>query len=564
MAADTPTAHALVREGVAQLNRGQVSEAETTLRQALALDDRMADGWHNLGVALARAGRPAEAVAAMRRAVDLAPGHAVFHAGFGRLLKLTGDLPGAVASFTRALELAPNDAALSEGLALTLMALGRDAEAIPHLRRATMAQPDNAALKTNLGVALKNAGHLDDAETALAAAIALKPDLAEAHLNLGGVRQARGDVDGAIAAYARARVLGAPADIAAFNLATAYERAYDFAAALSHLDQAIVLRPDYAEAHRNRGMLKLMRGDWQDGWTDYDWRWRCADFAARQRPFSGPRWDGRPLKGPLLVWGEQGVGDELLFLGMAPELVARGVDVIWEMDARLVPLVARSMPGMRAVARRDPPDVATGDTAIAAHIPAGSLGQYLRSAQSSFPSRAGYITADAARAAGFRARLGGGSGLRVAGVSWISTAAELGADKSLTLEALLPVLRTPGWRWVDLQYGDTAVERAAFQRAHGIEIIHLDELDLRADLDGVAALMTACDTVLTVSNTTAHLAGALGAPGVVLAAAGARKLWCWGDACDSVPWYPALTMIRQPTPGDWAGAIAATRRRLSN
>jgi hypothetical protein len=307
-----------------------------------------------------------------------------------------------------------------------------------------------------------------------------------------------------------------------------------------------------------------MQGDWHEGWAGYEWRWRCADFAARRRPFDQPRWDGAALPGPLLVWGEQGIGDELLFLGMAPDLAARGIETIWEMDARLIPLAARSLPGVRAVARRDPPEPATRDPAIAAQIPAGSLGQYLRPSHKSFPARTGFLKADSARAADLRARLRAGTGARIAGLSWISTAAELGADKSLTLESLLPVLRTPGWRWIDLQYGDTAAARAAFQRAHGIEIVHLDDLDPVADLDGVAALIAACDVVVSVSNTTAHLAGALGVRGLVLAAAGARKLWCWGEAGESVPWYPALTLVRQAAPGDWAAPVAAAARRMAN
>jgi ADP-heptose:LPS heptosyltransferase len=116
-------------------------------------------------------------------------------------------------------------------------------------------------------------------------------------------------------------------------------------------------------------------------------------------------------------------------------------------------------------------------------------------------------------------------------------------------------LSLPGCRFVDLQYGDTLAERGAVARDLGLVIEHLDEVDTTNDLDALAALIGACDLIVTVSNVTAHLAGALGKPALVLLPFGRGRMWFWFKDRDDSPWYPSLRLYRQPCPGDWAGVM---------
>jgi hypothetical protein len=158
-----------------------------------------------------------------------------------------------------------------------------------------------------------------------------------------------------------------------------------------------------------------------------------------------------------------------------------------------------------------------------------------------------------------RARLGGG---RVIGLSWISKAPIGGAQKSAKLVDFASLLRLPGYRFVDLQYGDTSAERDAVERALGIRIERLHDIDTTNDLDGLAALMGACDAVVTVSNTTAHLAGALGRPTVVMVPHGHARIWYWFRDRDESPWYPRVRVWRQRRGQAWSELVAEVAKAL--
>jgi hypothetical protein len=215
-------------------------------------------------------------------------------------------------------------------------------------------------------------------------------------------------------------------------------------------------------------------------------------------------------------------------------------------------LFARSFPGVGVVPRG-------GDLPgnIDAQIPLGSLGQFLRATWDAFPKRAdGHLRCDTALAARLRERLIAGGGRRIVGLSWHSRNPKHEGSKSAPLREFAPLLRLDGCRFVDLQYGDTGADRADVERALGVRIEHLDDIDNTGDLDGLAALISACDVVVTVSNTTAHLAGALGVETVVLIPAGRGRMWFWfKDRADS-PWYPRVRLRRQRRGQPWSDVIA--------
>ena len=133
---------------------------------------------------------------------------------------------------------------------------------------------------------------------------------------------------------------------------------------------------------------------------------------------------------------------------------------------------------------------------------------------------------------------------------------------TVVLATLAPLFKIPGVRFVDLQYGDTAAERTELASSLGVTLQHVPDLDLFDDLDGLAALVAACDAVVTVSNTTAHLAGALGVPVSVLVPSGNGRLWYWGTG-DRTGWYPSMRLYRQPAGGAWEPAVAAVAADLA-
>ncbi len=508
---------------------GRPADAERFARRALDLAPLDIEANYLLANALRVQARHDEAAIVYGRVVTIDPKHAGAFNEYGAVLFALNRLTEAEAAIGRAIAINPKDASAFNNLArLYFPDPAKAAWALAQADKAIALKPTMAEAHSNRGTALYLLGRFVEAAESHRRAIALKPNLAEAHNNLGNDLQKLGDVVGAVAAY----------------------RA------------ALVCAPGYADAHLNLALALLAVGDLAEGWQAYEHRWQSASFAGTARPFTQPRWNGKDPTS-LLIWGEQGIGDEVLYAGLVADLatdLAAGRDIVWEMDARLVPLMQRSFPHATAVGRSDPPDAKT--TAPTAQIPAASLGQFLRPTSDAFPARAAYLTPDPARRGRYREALVGASGLRLVGLSWISKNPDIGVHKTLALAALAPILKLPGIRFVDLQYGDTAEARAEIAHTLGVEIHHLPELDLRDDIDGLAALLAACDTCVTVSNTTAHLAGALGVPTAVLVPSGNGKLWYWGSEART-PWYPSLHLYRQPHAGNWTPAIDAVAADLA-
>jgi ADP-heptose:LPS heptosyltransferase len=187
----------------------------------------------------------------------------------------------------------------------------------------------------------------------------------------------------------------------------------------------------------------------------------------------------------------------------------------------------------------------------------------LRPSFGAFPRHHGFLKPDAARAKSLAARLGARGAEKVIGISWTSSNREFGDRKSTALADWIEVLRVPGVRFINLQYGDTARERNELRKRHGHEIGHLDDIDLYRDLESLAALCAACDLVITVSNVTAHMAGALGRPVWQLTPKGLGRLWYWFSGREDSPWYPSMRIFNQRTLGNWQDVLGRVALELA-
>jgi hypothetical protein len=240
---------------------------------------------------------------------------------------------------------------------------------------------------------------------------------------------------------------------------------------------------------------------------------------------------------------------------MVPDLTSWARAVALQPTPRLVKLFARSFPGIHVGAEAPPQfDV---------QVAFSSLGRYLRPDWDAFPRREqGYLVPDVEAVGRFRARLRDGS-RTVVGLSWRSVNPTIGRDKSAPLRDFAPLLRVPGIRFIDLQYGDTRAERDLVERELGVRVERLEDVDSTNDLDALAALIAACDAVVTVSNTTAHLAGAVGTPTLVFVPSGPARLWYWFKARQQSPWYPRVEVCHQAVGQGWADLIVRSQDRLA-
>lgn len=325
--------------------------------------------------------------------------------------------------------------------------------------------------------------------------------------------------------------------------------------AIELLRRAVALVPDHAGLRFNLGLSLLTRGALREGWPLYA-EGRQMRRADPMRRYPAPEWRGEPVAGKTLyLWDEQGVGDTLLYGAMIVDLMARGARCILECDPRLVPLFRRSLPDLTVVAAGPFADLGLGGRRVDFHAPLGSIGRFVRPSLDDFPPPRPFLVADPARRAAMNAALAQFGGGAKVGLSWRSASTSY-ADKSIPLLEWAPILTQPNRRFVALQYGDVGAEVAALRARFGVELIEVPGLDRTGDLDGLAALVAACDVVVTISNVTANIAGALGVPCLLLLGPG--SLWYWFERRDDSPFYANMRLIRaeRPGPDQWRPVLA--------
>jgi len=521
IAIDPDHARAHFELGRILAGRRSYDDAARHLERAMVLDQYIDGGWLELGNVHYWRGDSPKARASFRAALAAAPDSVPALANLGLLLKEAGQFDDALVHLRRAHQLAPDVESPLRNLLLALVDSGRAEEAVTVAESALAANPDRYEARLFLGIARSR---LNDPARALAcyeAAARLRPDAAEAHRNRGRALQDLGRLEDAIAAYSR----------------------------------SLELQPDYSIARLDLALARLLNGDYERGWEDYEARRAIGDFPARAGAFA--EWDGSPLVGRgVLVYSEQGLGDEIMFASCLPALIADARECVIECEPRLAGLFRRSFPGATVYpAARDravPADITRRELDF--ELPGGSLPRIYRHARADFPRHTGYLRPDPQRLDRWRRRLAeSGGGLKV-GISWTGGVEKTRRPvRSIALERWLPILQVPAVSFVSLQYTPEAgAEVAKLRSAHDVRIEHWQEaID---DYEETAALTSALDLVISVCTALVHLGGALGQRVWVLTPRSPE--WRYGMGGDAMAWYPSVKLIRQSEAGEWAPVIA--------
>lgn len=517
---------ALNLKGSIASGRGQHALSLKLYDRAVALMPAYADAHYNRAGALAALGRAEEALAAYGKAIALRPTYGDAHLNAGLVHHKLGRLQDAAAAFRQAAALSPHDprGPYNLGVCLQESLPGADSS-----RRAALTAESTAAFERALaldpgsaqvlyGFATLHSENGDHARAALLveAALRLKPDWSDAWNNLGNHYEGLGRRADAVAAF----------------------------------DRALALNPRNMGAVVNRGLTQLALGHMSAGWEGYAHRFDDPRFPFSPRAWPWPAWRGEDLAGKsILLWSDQGIGDEVLYASMVQEVAARAGTCVVECTDRLAPLYRRSFPGIEVAAKRPEVHAALMARAFDFHCSVLDLGRWLRPALTAFPNRASLLAADPARTAALRAKyLQAGPGRKLAGLSWRSTNPRMGNQKSHPLGWFSPLLTTSGFTFVNVQYGNVNNELETLAGAGGGMVLNDPEIDSLKDLDAFAAQLAALDVVITVSNSAAHAAGALGVPTLVLVPDHHKRLWYWFDRGRFSPWYRSVRIIRDSGP----------------
>lgn len=505
---------------------GEECVAKPYLLAALAANPDMAEAHSDMAIVLRYSEDIAEAQLHARRAVELAPAEWRYRLVLADVLEDLGRHPDALEQIAFAQEFAPDRFDVLQRLLKKLDQLGKFDMALRIAERAMHENGETYETNFFMGYASFVTGDHETAVAACRRAIAIRNNEPGVYVTLGSALLGLGKVDEAASAYRR----------------------------------SLRILPGYPDAAFHLAMVNLMRGRFRDGWAGFDYRFKGPRATKRT---CEPRWNGTSLKGRTLhVMREQGLGDDIMYASCYPQLIADASRCVIECEPRLEKLFQRSFPEATffpIVDNASKTEVLDID-GIDVRIFSASVPAYLRNSLRDFPEHQGYLKVDPVRSEYWRSRLAClGSGLKI-GLSWRGgTVWTHSRRRTLDLKMLLPLLKLRNVQWVNLQYGERAVDLETLRSEDGIEIADWTEA-IDGDFDETAALVDGLDLVISVCTSVIHLTGALGRKAWVMVPFAPE--WRYGSDGDRMPWYPAVRLYRQVEPGNWVGVINEIKNDL--
>lgn len=535
----------MLQRAVDAINAEDFTTAETWIQQALERDERSGFGWYLLAITRERASDFASSVKAYEAALALIPEHAEVANDLGRLAFRMGMKVQAEKLFRHFLARHPGHPEAINNLGCALRDQRRFDDAIALLKPALGERPRNVQLWNTLGTVVAEQGDYPNAEIFFQESLRLDPDFYKSRYNLGNARLALGDSEGALEACEAALTRVPP----------------------GHERQMMRLA---------RSTILIALGRIGEGWDEYESRLDPQFAETTHFLFERPRWEpGADLAGKsLLVCAEQGLGDEILFANVLPDVIERlGPEgrLTLAVEPRLVTLFQRSFPQVRVCAHathdvgghtlRHAPAIQEELETFDLWTPIASLLREFRRSVEDFPAQVGYITPDPDRVAYWKQVLDeqAPAGPKV-GLLWKSAVDKDARHRFFSpFEGWKPVLSVEGACFVNLQYGDCAAELAQAERDLGVRIWTPPGIDLKQDLDDIAALCAAMDLVVGFSNATLNIAAAAGTPTWLISVPGA-----WPRlGTDRYPWYPQVRTFTLAMFGQWDPIMAAVGEALA-
>jgi tetratricopeptide (TPR) repeat protein len=570
--------------GVLNSQQGRKETAVGLITRAITANPNIPEFHANLALVFLEKGEPEKAMQSARTALSLKPDYpdALNHLGNG--LKQTGKIDQAIECYQRALAINPNFIDGLNNLADAYRRTGRTQEAescyekvlqlkgdhpeallskaelfrrqrkfgdaILICRRAIEIKPDFSEAYNTLGAAFQEQGNIAEAVTAYEKAIELQPTFAGAHSNLGYARHSLGEYDKAMVSYNKAIDLRPDMAEVHNNIGNLHRDLLDLPAALAAYDRGIYFQPAHTDSHWNRALAWLLLGDFDCGWPEYEWRW--LNFPEERRPMRQPLWDGKyDISGKtILLTAEQGIGDTIQFVRLAPLVAAKGAMVNLECQRELEPLLQRAPGVYRTITRGDPLPP------FDCYCPLLSLPHALDLKPGKIPAEIPYLTAHAPLVQRWRDVLAPHANTLKVGLVWAgSPIHRRDRERSVSLQSLAPLGRD-GVTFISLQKGDPA--REAAKPPDGLRLIDIS--NQLHDFADTAACLANLDLLITVDTAVAHLAGALGKP--VWTLLSYNPDWRWLLGRDDSPWYPTMRLFRQSAPRDWSVPLKRVTEEL--
>ena len=457
--------------------------------------------------------------------------------------------------YAEAIEYSPRDATALSNLGAALFNLGEIGKAKSVIQYALELAPNNFESLVNLGSILLKEHKYDEALKISLTAASINPDSALAHNNIGCCFSHLNLHEHALCSYETASMLDPNYFESKLNVALSLGE-------LDRLDEAALI---YENLINNSNIIEndlknaakffysfnlLSRGILDPGWRYYEFGFDCKAMGKNARTpnriFDIPKWNGDlNARGKLLVWREQGIGDEIWFASCLPDLVNTNLDVTLECSPRLLSSFKRSFPSITVRSEKMPDTTSELNSDFDFHIPIGSLPGIFRKTNESFSRAQPYINACEQFEYDFSKRLAQFRHNKLIGISWRSTTLDSSRNRHYThLSDWFEIINLDGCTFVNLQYGPCESEILELEALTGKEILRWKDIDLKNDLDRVFSLIKCLDYVISVDNAVMMMAGASGTPSIFISRSNGWSLL--GAKNGKYPWFKNTYTVEFP------------------
>lgn len=514
--------------GSIELQQGNFDIGIEYLEKSLKANPKQPQIICNLANGYLDSGRASKSLEYYNLAINLNPSSFEFFYNRGRAKRILKDYDGAIEDYKTAINLNENYFIAIFNLGFLFNEIKKFELALEQYQKAMILNTSNHQTYYNRGIVYENIKKYHEALCDFNKAIELNPRFKEAYISRGNIKFAQQDLEGALEDYSK----------------------------------SIKLDINSYEAIFNSSIIYLIKNNFQEGWKLYETRWQTQKHS-RQLLTSKPLLADFNSNGrKIFIWAEQGLGDQIMYSSLLIDALKTDNYFCVSLDPRLLSFFKRSFSwakNIEFISSEDTIDESHYDF----HLPLGSLGSFFRKNIKDFKNHPiSYLRANKDLALGLKHQFTHEK--KICGISWLSKNLDIGPEKSLSLIQLLPILSLENITFVDLQYGDTSDEKLKLLEEYGIEIKTISEIDNLNDIDGLASLIEACDFVITISNVTAHIAGAINKKTYLLLSSNCGKIWYWGNTESNSLWYPSIDKFKDDETLSWAKPIESLLLKLTH
>jgi len=549
----------LTNLGTIEIQLGNNQKGLELLKKSISINPLQSNVLCNLANLLTDLGSPKEALHYYQEALEIEKNQAFIYYNQGRALKKINHINESIDSYTKAIHLDSNYFLAYFNRGLLFHELGNFDAALQDFNETVCLQKDFYPVLYNRARLYQDMKNFDAAIQDYNRVIYIKPDYAESFNNRGMAFHQLGNYDAALKDYNEAISLKESYADAISNRGALYRDFGDLEKAITEYKYALKIDNKHIDALYNLGLTYLKNKNFDQGWPLYEKRLELSEYLLSYniKEFQKLTNNLSIKNKSLLILSEQGLGDEIFFSRMIKKFKDTEAKITCLVDTRLVKLFQRSFDSIHFISKDVAIETITYDYAISF----GSLGYFLNYKPNNEKS---YLVSNKEGALPFKKIIKKRNSKYICGISWKSANPKLGEAKSITLEKLLPLLNMPNTTYINLQYGNIKDEINFIKNKYHIDIINFDEINYYKDIDTVVSLIDVCDFVISTSNITAHLSGALNKNTYLVLPYANAKIWYWHEGQGSSMWYPTIKLFSQTYPNNWDTVITELSENLKS